>query len=247
MRALYLKEINSFLSSFIGYVFILIYLIASALFHWVLSFNTNLLEGAEADLIPFFNLSPVIFLILIPAITMRSIAEERRTGTVELLLTRPISDLKIILAKYFAGVTLLIIAVIPTIIYYISMYYLGKPIGIIDAGATFTSYIGLILLGSVFVAIGIFASSLTNSQIVAFILAMFICWVFYDGFYRLGKTLFLFAKIEKLDYIIQYIGISFHYDSIKKGVIEFSDLVYFLSVITLFISGSLTVIKTLKN
>jgi len=171
MRALYLKEINSFLSSIIGYVFIVIYLITSGLFHWVLSFNTNLLEGTEADLIPFFNLSPVIFLILIPAITMRSIAEERRTGTIELLLTRPISDLGMILAKYFAGVTLLVIAILPTIIYYISMYYLGQPIGIIDSGATFTSYIGLILLGSVFVAIGIFASSLTSSQIVAFILA----------------------------------------------------------------------------
>ena len=113
---------------------------------------------------------------------MRSIAEERRTGTIELLLTRPISDLKIILAKYFAGVTLLIIAIIPTICYFVSMYYLGKPVGIIDVGATFTSYIGLIFLGSVFVAIGIFASCLTNSQIVAFILAMFLCWIFYDGF-----------------------------------------------------------------
>jgi ABC-2 type transport system permease protein len=243
MRALYLKEINSFLSSIIGYVFILIYLIASALFHWILSFNTNLLEGAEADLIPFFNLSPVIFLILIPAITMRSIAEERRAGTIELLMTRPISDLKIILAKYFAGVTLLIIAIIPTIIYFISMYFLGNPIGIIDAGATFTSYVGLMLLGSVFVAIGIFASSLTNSQIVAFILAMFLCWTFYDGFNLLGN----FAQIGKLDYIIQYIGIAFHYDSIKKGVIEVSDLLYFLSVIILFISFSLIVIKTLKN
>ena len=164
MRALYLKEINSFLSSIIGYVFIIIYLIASGLFHWILSNNANLLEGAEADLIPFFNLSPVIFLILIPAITMRSIAEERRTGTIELLLTRPISDLKIILAKYFAGVTLLIIAIIPTICYFVSMYYLGKPVGIIDVGATFTSYIGLIFLGSVFVAIGIFASCLTKSS-----------------------------------------------------------------------------------
>lgn len=243
MRSLYLKEINSFLSSIIGYVFILIYLIACALFHWILSFNTNLLEGAEADLIPFFNLSPVIFLILIPAITMRSIAEERRTGTIELLLTRPISDLKIILAKYLAGVSLLIIAIIPTIVYFISMYYLGKPIGTIDAGATFTSYIGLILLGSVFVAIGIFASSLTNSQIVAFILAMFLCWIFYDGFHLLGN----FAQIGKLDYIIQYIGIAFHYDSIKKGVIEISDLLYFISLIILFISLSLTVVKTLKH
>jgi len=243
MRALYLKEINSFLSSIIGYVFIIIYLIASGLFHWVLSFNTNLLEGAEADLIPFFNLSPVIFLILIPAITMRSIAEERRTGTIELLLTRPISDLKIILAKYFAGVSLLIIAIIPSIIYFISIYYLGKPVGIIDIGATFTSYIGLILLGSVFVAIGIFASSLTNSQIVAFILAMFLCWIFYDGFNLLGN----FSQIGGLDYIIQYIGIAFHYDSIKKGVIEISDLLYFVSVIVLFISAALVVVRTFKK
>ena len=146
MKALYLKEIRSFLSSIIGYIFILIYLIASGLFHWIISYNTNLLEGTEADLIPFFNLSPVIFLILIPAITMRSIAEERRTGTIELLFTRPISDLKILLAKYFAGVTLLIIAIIPTFVYYISMYNLGNPIGIIDGGATLTSYLGLILL-----------------------------------------------------------------------------------------------------
>ena len=139
MKALYLKEVRSFLSSIIGYIFILIYLIASGLFHWIISYNTNLLEGTEADLIPFFNLSPVIFLILIPAITMRSIAEERRTGTIELLFTRPISDLKILLAKYFAGVTLLIIAIIPTLIYYISMYQLGNPVGIIDDGATLTS------------------------------------------------------------------------------------------------------------
>ncbi|MFT5780590.1 MAG: ABC-2 type transport system permease protein, partial [Crocinitomicaceae bacterium] len=156
MRALYLKEVRSFLSSIIGYVFILIYLISAGLFHWIISsddMQTNLLEGREADLIPFFNLSPLIFLILIPAITMRSIAEERRTGTIELLFTRPISDLKILLAKYFAGVTLMVVALIPTVIYYISMYNLGDPVGNIDAGATFTSYIGLILLGSTFVAI----------------------------------------------------------------------------------------------
>jgi ABC-2 type transport system permease protein len=243
MRALYFKEIKSFLGSIIGYIFILIYLIASGLFHWVISYNTNLLEGTEADLIPFFNLSPVIFLILIPAITMRSIAEERRTGTIELLFTRPISDLKILLAKYFAGVTLLIIALIPTLIYYISMYYLGSPVGVIDGGATFTSYIGLILLGSTFVAIGIFASSLTSSQIVAFILSMFLCWIFFDGFKLLGS----FNLMGKFDYVIQYTSLSFHYDAIKRGVIDTSDLVYFFSIIGLFIFAALTVIKTLKK
>jgi ABC-2 type transport system permease protein len=243
MRALYLKEINSFLSSIIGYVFIVIYLIASGLFHWVLSFNTNLLEGTEADLIPFFNLSPIIFLILIPAITMRSIAEERRTGTIELLFTRPISDLKILLAKYFAGVTLLVIALVPTIIYYISMYYLGSPVGVIDSGATFTSYLGLILMGAAFVAIGIFASSLTSSQIVAFILSMFLCWIFYDGLKLLGS----FNLMGKFDFVVQYISLSFHYDAIKRGVVDTSDIIYFISIISLFIFAALTVIKTLKK
>ena len=243
MKALYLKEIRSFLSSIIGYIFILIYLIASGLFHWIISYNTNLLEGTEADLIPFFNLSPVIFLILIPAITMRSIAEERRTGTIELLFTRPISDLKILLAKYFAGVTLLVIAIIPTFVYYISMYQLGNPIGIIDGGATITSYLGLILLGATFVAIGIFASSITNSQIVAFILGMFLCWIFYDGLSLIGS----FNLMGSFDSVIQYAGMSLHYDAIKKGVIDSSDLVYFTSIITLFIYAALTVIKTLKK
>jgi ABC-2 type transport system permease protein len=243
MKALYLKEIRSFLSSIIGYIFILIYLIASGLFHWIISYNTNLLEGTEADLIPFFNLSPVIFLILIPAITMRSIAEERRTGTIELLFTRPISDLKILLAKYFAGVTLLVIAIIPTFVYYISMYFLGNPVGIIDDGATFTSYLGLILLGSTFVAIGIFASSITNSQIVAFILGMFLCWIFYDGLNLIGS----FNLMGSFDSVIQYAGMTSHYDSIKRGVIDTSDVVYFISLISLFIYAALTVIKSLKK
>jgi ABC-2 type transport system permease protein len=243
MKALYFKEIRSFLSSIIGYIFILIFLITSGLFHWVISYNTNLLEGSESDLIPFFNLSPLIFLILIPAITMRSIAEERRTGTIELLFTRPISDLKILLAKYFAGVTLVVITLIPTLIFYISMHYLGNPVGIIDDGATFTSYIGLILLGSTFVAIGIFASSITSSQIVAFILAMFLCWIFYDGLTLLGS----FSLMGGFDSIIKYCGISVHYDSIKRGVIDTSDIVYFLGVITIFMASALTVIKSLKK
>jgi ABC-2 type transport system permease protein len=243
MKALYFKEIRSFLSSIIGYIFILIYLIASGLFHWIISENTNLLEGTEADLIPFFNLSPVIFLILIPAITMRSIAEERRTGTIELLFTRPISDLKILLAKYFAGVSLLLVALIPTSIYYVSMHYLGSPVGIIDDGATFTSYLGLILLGATFVAIGTFASALTSSQIVAFILAMFLCWLFYDGFGLLGS----YNLMGQFDSILQYCGISYHYEAIKKGVIDTKNIVYFISIIVLFIYAALTVIKSLKK
>ncbi len=243
MRALYFKEIKSFLSSIIGYIFILIYLIASGLFHWIISMNTNLLEGTEADLIPFFNLSPVIFLILIPAITMRSIAEERRTGTIELLFTRPISDFQILMAKYLAGVTLLIIALLPTFIYYLSMHYLGDPVGVIDDGATFTSYIGLILLGSTFVAIGIFASSITSSQIVAFIVAMFLSWIFYDGLNLLGS----YNLMGRFDLIVQYMGMTYHYDAIKRGVIDTSDVIYFITLIALFIFAALTVIKSIKK
>ncbi len=243
MKALYLKEIRSFLSSVIGYVFILIFLITSGLFHWVISYNTNLLEGSESDLIPFFNLSPTIFLILIPAITMRSIAEERKNGTIELLFTRPISDLNVLLAKYFAGVTLLAIAIIPTIVFYASMHFLGSPVGVIDDGATFTSYIGLLLIGATFVAIGIFASSITSSQIVAFILAMFFCWFFYDGLTLLGS----FNLMGDFDYLIRYCGMSFHYDAIKRGVIDTSDVIYFLSLIGVFIFASLTIIKSLKK
>ena len=243
MKALYFKEIRSFLSSIIGYIFILIYLISSGLFHWIISYNTNLLEGTEADLIPFFNLSPVIFLVLIPAITMRSIAEERRTGTIELLFTKPISDFKILFAKYLAGVTLLIIAIIPTIIYYFSMHYLGNPVGIIDDGATFTSYLGLILLGASFVSIGIFASTITSSQIVAFILGMFLCWIFFDGFSLLGS----FNLMGSFDSVIQYVGMTTHFDSIKRGVIDTSDLIYFISLTSLFLFAALTVIKSLKK
>ena len=243
MLALYLKEIKSFLSSIIGYVFILIYLIASGLFHWVISYNTNLLEGVQADLIPFFNLSPIIFLILIPAITMRSIAEEKRTGTIELLFTRPISDLQILLAKYAASVTLLLIALAPTLVYYFTMYYLGDPVGIIDTGATITSYIGLVLLGASFISIGIFASSITSSQIVAFILSMFLCWLFYDGFNLLGS----YNLMGKFDTIVRAFGMTTHYDSIKKGVIDTSDLVYFISLIGFFLFSAMTVLKSYRK
>ncbi len=243
MRALYFREIKSFLSSIIGYIFIFIFLVASWIFHWVITYDTNLLQGSQADLIPFFNLSPLILLILIPAITMRSIAEERRTGTIELLFTRPISDIKILLAKYFAGVTLMVIAILPTIVYYFSMYFLGDPVGIIDEGATFTSYIGLILVGSCFVAIGTFASALTSSQIVAFIISMFLCWIFYDGFMLIGS----YNLLGEFDFVVKFTSLSYHFDEIKKGIIVTKDIIYLISIIVLFLTASLAVIKTLKK
>ena len=246
MRALYFKEIRRFLSSIIGYVFILIYLIASGIMHWVASSDANLLEGTEADLIPFFNSSPIIFLILIPAITMRSIAEERRTGTIELLFTRPISDIKILLAKYFASVTLMLIAILPTLVYYYSMTSLALEPESFDHGATITSYLGLILIGSAFVAMGIFTSALTSSQIVAFILALFLCWTFMPdigGLALLGS----YNLMGDLDSVMQYFGMSYHYNAIQRGVIDTKNIIYFLSLIILFIYAALTVVKSLKK
>ncbi|WP_300663615.1 ABC transporter permease [Fluviicola sp.] len=251
MKALYWKEIRSFLGSIIGYIFIVIFLITSGIFHWVVSEDTNLLNGEEVDLIPFFNLSPVIFLILIPAITMRMIAEERKTGTIELLFTRPITDFQIIMAKYLAGVTLLIISLLPTLIYYYSMVHLGADAfddngiakSVIDEGATFTSYLGLILLGATFIAIGIFSSSVTSNQIVAFIVAMFLCWLFYDGFELLGS----FNLMGDFDIVFQYIGLTSHYKSIMKGVIDTGDLIYFFGMIAIFLAATLTVVKSLKR
>lgn len=243
MRALLLKEIQSFLSSIIGYIFILIFLITCWLFLWIVSDYFNLLEGGVADLIPFFNFAPLILLILIPAITMRSFAEEKRSGTIELLYTRPISDFKILMAKYLAGIFLVILALLPTLIYYYVMHYLGDPIGVIDDGAAITSYLGLVLLGASFVAIGIFCSTITTNQIVAFIIAMFICWFLFSGLSMLGS----FANFAGFDSVIKYAGMDYHYDSIKKGVLVFSDIFYFLSIIFLFLFASHTVLTALRK
>lgn len=243
MGALYLKEIRSFLSSIIGYVFMLIFVITCWLFLWVINDDYNLLNGGVADLLPYYNLAPLILLILIPAITMRSFADERKTGTIELLYTRPISDFSILLAKYLAGVTLVVIALLPTLTFYVSMHFLGDPIGVMDDGAAITSFLGLILLGASFVAIGIFASTITSNQIVAFIVAMFLCWFAFSGLSLLGS----YATIAGFDSVIRYASLDYHYESIKKGVLILSDLVYFFSVIVFFLFASHNVLTAIRK
>ena len=195
------------------------------------------------DLIPYFNLAPLILLILIPAITMRSFAEERKSGTIELLYTRPLSDFTILMAKYLAGVTLVIISLIPTLTFYVSMHYLGDPVGILDDGAAITSFIGLILLGASFVSIGIFSSSITSNQIVAFIVALFLCWFSFSGLSLLGS----YATFAGFDRIIQYASLDFHYESIKKGVIILSDVVYFFSIIVFFLFTTHNILHAIRK
>lgn len=243
MLALYLKEIRGFLSSVIGYVFISIFLLSTGLFLWIVSYDTNLLEAKIADLIPFFNLAPTIFLILIPAITMRSFAEERRTGTIELLFTKPLYEWQIVLAKFLAGTTLVFISVLPTLVYFFSVYQLAEPVGNMDIGASITSYIGLLFLGACFVAIGLFASALTQSQIVAFIIAMFGTWFLFEGLDLIGS----FNVFGGLDFVIRYVGIKSHYHAIMKGVVDSRDLVYFFSLIILFLFATITVVKAQKR
>jgi ABC-2 type transport system permease protein len=182
MFTLFKKEINGFLNSLIGYVVMIVFLLMTGLFLWVFPLEFNILDFGFAGLDGLFILAPFVFLFLIPAITMRSFADEKKSGTLELLMTQPLTDLQVILAKYFAGVVLVIISLLPTLVYYFSVYQLGLPPGNLDSGSIWGSYIGLFFLGASFVAIGIFASSITDNQIISFILAVFISFILYMGF-----------------------------------------------------------------
>lgn len=197
---------------------------------WVFSGPSNVLEYGEATLNSLFINAPNIFLFLIPAITMRSFSEEKRTGTIEILMTKPISDLQIILAKYFAGVVLVGLSLLPTLIYYYSIVQLGDPIGNIDHAGTWGAYIGLFLLGAVFVSIGIFASSITSNQVISFMVAMLFCFTIYMGFGYIAGTI-----SAPFDLVFINLGVYEHYTSIQRGVIDSRDILYYLSAITSFI------------
>ena len=230
MFTLYKKEIRAFLSSLIGYIAICVFLLLVGLFLWILPTDSNLLNNGYAGLDSLFELAPWVFLFLIPSITMRSFADEKKAATIEFLLTKPLTDMQIILAKYLAGVTLVLFSLLPTLIYYYSIYKLGNPIGNIDSGGTWGSYIGLFFLASAFTSIGIFASSLSDNQIIAFILSVFLCFFSYIGFEYISR-LDLFGKVD--DFILS-IGINDHYIYMSRGVIDTRDIVYFLSLISLF-------------
>jgi ABC-2 type transport system permease protein len=231
MFALLRKEIESFLSSLIGYIVIVVFLLVVSFFLWIISFGQNIISNGYASIDGLFAIAPMVFLFLIPAITMRMFSEEKKTGTIEMLLAQPLSDMQIILAKYFAGVILVIFALLPTLVYYYSVYQLGLPPGNIDSGAMWGSYIGLLFLGGTFVAIGLFASSVTDNQIVSFIVAALLSAFFYLGF----EFIWPLDIFSGLGLIISQLGILSHYDSISRGVIDTRDLVYFISVIAFFL------------
>jgi ABC-2 type transport system permease protein len=190
----------------------------------------------------FFGIAPWIFLFLIPAITMRSFSEENKSGTIELLVTRPITELQIILGKYFAGLTIVVLAILPTLMYYVTVYQLGAVKGNVDTGAVIGSYIGLIFLAASLVSIGIFASSLSDNQIIAFIVAVFISFICYAGFDSFSK-LDLFGKVDN---IIASVGINEHYQSMSRGVLDSRDAIYFIGFISFFVLLTRMVLESRK-
>ena len=231
MKQIFWKEIRSFFSSLTGYVVIGLFLGMMGLMLFVFP-DFSLLEKPYASLDPLFAIAPVIFLFLIPAITMRSFAEENQSGTMEMLLTKPIREMDIILGKYLAALALAGIALLPSLLYYYTMYELGSPKGNLDSGAILGSYIGLALLAAGFTAVGVFASSLSNNQIVSFLLAAFVCFVFYYAFYFISKMPFVTGTFDD---VIQRFGMDYHYAAISKGVIDSRDVLYFAGFVLVFL------------
>lgn len=233
MFTLYLKEIRSFLSSLIGYIAIGVFISLVGIFMWVIpseSGGSNILDNGFANIDPLFFIAPWVYLFLIPAITMRSFSEEKKTGTIELLLTRPLTDLQLVLAKYLAGFTLVMVSLLPTLIYYYSVHVLGAPKGNIDTGGMWGSYVGLLFLGAGFVSIGIFASAIAENQVIAFIIALLLCFFCYIGFEFIAQS----GLFGKYDAFFKGLGLNDHYVSMSRGVIDTRDALYFISVIALF-------------
>ena len=230
MISIFIKEVNEFLNSLIAYVVIGVFLIGIGLLMWVFP-DTNILDYGYASLEPLFSFGPYVFMFLIPAITMKSFAEERRTGTIELLQTLPFRDSQIILGKFFAGFFLVLFSVIPTLVYYFSVSSLGNPVGNLDTPGIIGSYIGLVLLGGVFTSIGILSSALTGNQIVSFILAAFLSFFFYTGIDSVASI----NVWSDWSYYISEFGIMAHYSSISRGLLDLVDIVYFVSLIAIML------------
>jgi ABC-2 type transport system permease protein len=242
MWALFKKEISGFFSSLTGYLVIVVFLLLNSLFMWIVPGQFNVIGNGYAAMDSLFSIAPWVFLFLVPAICMRMFAEEKRSGTLDLLYTRPVSELQIILAKFLASWALVLFSLIPTLIYFWSVARLGSPPGNMDMGGTWGSYVGLLFLGGIYAAIGIFASSLTGNQIVAFILAVFLSFLMYMGFEFISGV----ASSGSTSFLISRMGISYHYMSISRGVIDSRDMLYFAGVILLFIVGTRTVLQSSK-
>jgi ABC-2 type transport system permease protein len=230
MFAIFRKEISGFFSSLTGYIVIIVFLLVNSLFMWVFPGEWNIFDSGYAGLDTLFFISPWVFLFLVPAVTMRMIAEEKRLGTIELIYSRPITEREIVWGKYFASVTLVLLSLIPCLTYYFSVYMLGESPGNLDKGGTLGAFIGLFFLASVYASAGIFASSLTDNQVIAFIIAVLLCFVLFMGF----DSIAYLPGLKNMDEFVIGLGINEHYKSISRGVIDIKDLVYFAAVVAFF-------------
>jgi ABC-2 type transport system permease protein len=241
MLSIFLKEINSFFNSLIAYIVIVVFLTGIGLFMWVFP-EFSVLEYGFADMNTLFIMAPYVFMFLIPAITMRTFAEEKKDGTMELLLTKPLTDWQIIFGKYLSSLVLVLFALLPTLVYYFSISSLGDPEGNIDSAAVAGSYIGLILLGAVFTSIGIFASVISTNQIVSFIIAVFFCFFVYQGFSYLSRI----DALGKAASLVDQVGIAYHYDALSKGLIDSRDVLYFVSIVFIMLIFTRLIIGSRK-
>jgi ABC-2 type transport system permease protein len=239
MYTIFKKELRTFFSNATGYIVIGIFLILTGLFLWIIPGEYNILDSGYANVDGLFYLAPWLFLFLCPAVTMRLFAEEMQTGTWELLITKPVSKMNIVLGKYFAGLAVVTAALIPVLIYYFSVSYLAEPVGNIDSGAFWGSFIGLFFLASIYVAIGTFSSSLSNNQIVSFVAAVVLSFFFFYGFEVLTGFFTSGQSIQILDLL----GIHAHYKSMSRGVIDSRDVLYFIIVSSIFIYATRWKIK----
>lgn len=238
---LFRKEVATFFNSLVAYIVMTVFLVGIGLFFWV--FGDTILLTGYASMDDFFAISPWFFLFLIPAITMRSFSEEIQLGTIEFLLTKPVSDWQLILGKYFAAVALVIFTLFPTLIYYATVYYLGDPVGNLDSGAIIGSYLGLTALGAIFAAIGLFSSAITPNQIVAFIIGVFLCFLFLNAFDYLANL----KGLESINDAVLRIGIMEHYRSIARGVLDTRDILYFVSLMVIALTATRIVLINKKK
>lgn len=229
MFAILKKEVSSFFSSPIGYLVTALFLIGNGLFLWIFSGGYNILDAGFADLSSFFQLAPWVFLFLIPALCMKSFSEEYKQGTFELLLSLPVTKWQLVLGKYFGAVVLIIVSLLPTLVYLYTIDQLGRPVGNFDSGAVMGSYLGLLLLGASYAAIGVFSSSISQNQIVGFIIAVFLCFLCFFGLEALSELGTSWGQS------LSMMGLGTHYQSISRGVIDSRDLIYFLSFMLFFL------------
>jgi ABC-2 type transport system permease protein len=241
MKSIVVREIKSFFGSPIGYLVIAVFLIGNGLFLWVFEGEYNILDSGFADLSPFFTLAPWILIFLIPAVTMRSFSDEKKQGTLELLLTKPLSIWQIVNGKFLGSMLLIVMAIIPTFIYVWVISGLGSAEGNIDMGSTMGSYFGLLFLIAGYSAIGIFTSTLSENQIVAFIVAVFLCFFFYFGFESMATL------IPSFQGLISSIGMQDHFKSMSRGVMDTRDVIYFVSLTVLFLSFTVYNLKSIKS